>query len=364
MKKIVVMSGINIVSGGMLAVFKDCLKELLAYGKEYKIIALVHRKNLFEGIVGNIEFIEFPRAKKSWFIRCYYEYMHFYWLSKKFKPYFWLSMHDMTPNVEAKYQAVYCHNPSPFFDMRLKEYFVDWKITLFVLFYRYLYRINIHKNKYIVVQQQWLRKEFQNLYNVDNVVVAHPKINFLELKKEYKDNNAFIYPTLPRMYKNIEIVCEAARMLTDLELKIYITIDGTENAYAKKIVSTYEAVKGIYFIGLQSRERIFEYYNNVRGLIFPSRLESWGMPLSEFAVTEKLILAADLQYAHEVLNGYKNVKFFDVNNSSQWADCIRNLLVKNEFISDDTRGVIDKSSLYAENWQDLFKILLKEEVEE
>lgn len=49
--KIIVISGINIVEGGALSVFKDCLKEVVPlYKNEYKVVALVSKKDIFSDL--------------------------------------------------------------------------------------------------------------------------------------------------------------------------------------------------------------------------------------------------------------------------------------------------------------------------
>ena len=70
---------------------------------------------------------------------------------------------------------------------------------------------------------------------------------------------------------------EALKLIDDIGIKVLVTIDGSENAYAKKIVDKYKNLKSISFIGLQSRKTIFDYYGKVTGLIFPSKLETWGI---------------------------------------------------------------------------------------
>ena len=79
------------------------------------------------------------------------------------------------------------------------------------------------------------------------------------------------------------------------------------------------------------------------------------MPLSEFMETGKPILAADLPYAHEVLDGYQQVKFLNPLCADVW----------NEAMQDLVRGTlkfdyIPKSSIkepYAQNWNQLFSLL-------
>ena len=110
MKRIVI-SGVNIVSGGMLSVYKDCLREMLCYCQDIEIVALVHDLKLFEEIEDiRLTYRAYPKAKSSWLQRCYHEYVLFHRLSKTLHVDLWLSMHDMTPYVKADQQVVYCHN--------------------------------------------------------------------------------------------------------------------------------------------------------------------------------------------------------------------------------------------------------------
>jgi glycosyltransferase involved in cell wall biosynthesis len=48
-----------------------------------------------------------------------------------------------------------------------------------------------------------------------------------------------------------------------------------------------------------------------RAVIFPSEIETFGLPLIEARSTNTPVLAIDLPYAREVLNGYANVKYFE-----------------------------------------------------
>src|SRR5690606_41307637 len=61
-------------------------------------------------------------------------------------------------------------------------------------------------------------------------------------------------------------------------------------------------------------------------LLFPSRLETWGLPLTEFSTTQKPIFAANLPYAHETLGGHHNAHFFNPEDSTQLARLMENLV--------------------------------------
>ncbi|MBT9174198.1 MAG: hypothetical protein DDT21_02609 [Syntrophomonadaceae bacterium] len=361
-RKTIVISGVNLTNGGPLSIFKDCL----AYASEglidrYDVVALVHDKALFD--VRGIRFIEFPLSKKSWIFRLYYEWIRFGNLSSELKPFLWLSLHDMTPRVAAERRAVYCHNSSPFYKLKIGEAIVDPKFALFNKFYSLLYKINIEKNDWVIVQQEWMRKEFFLRYPVKKSVVAKPSIPATERAAfnghKKPDHTIFIFPTFPRFFKNIEVIGEAAGLLMNAgyeNFEVLITIDGTENRYARKMLNRFAGVSKIKFIGLQTRDRVFELYGAADCLIFPSKLETWGLPLSEFKLFNKPILAADLPYAHETMGQYGKVKFFDPGDAGQLAKDMMALM--DGQLKFDMCNFAEPPQPFAAGWEALFEILL------
>lgn len=365
MKKIIIISAINFRNGGPLSVLNDCLQYLdKQLSLKYKIIALVHKKTILIE-TQNIEFIEFPNSVKSYFYRLYYEYIYFKKLSKELKPYLWLSLHDMTPNVKADIRAVYCHNPSPFYKINIKEFFLDYKFTLFSWLYKYLYKINISKNDFVIVQQEWLKDEFTKLYGVKKVIVANPSIensvqNNKSLTKDEK--TIFFYPSFARVFKNFELICETVSLIDPSysdRFEVILTIDGSENKYSKGVIEKYSKYENIKFIGLQTREKVFDIYSKSNCLIFPSKLETWGLPISEFKTYNKSILAIDLPYARETVGDYNKVKFFTRSSSHELAKYMKDVI--NDCLEYDINPKIKKSKITSNSWKELFEILLKED---
>ena len=360
MKKIIVVSAVNLIEGGPLTVLQECLGYLSAkLSDEYEIIALVNRKELFP--FENIKYLEFSKPKKSWINRLYYEYYYFDKLAKRLNPFFWLSLHDITPNVTADRLAVYCHNPSPFYRPSFHTFKLEPKILLFNLFYQYLYSINIHRNTYVIVQQDWIRKEFVNRFGLKNVIVAHPESNddFDVNSLTQSDLFTFIYPAFPRPFKNFEVVCSAAEQLYlkgISDFKIILTINGTESRYSHLIYNKFKHVPVLSFTGLQPRNKILEYYSISDCLIFPSKLETWGLPITEFKKYDKPILLANLPYAHETVGDYDKVKFFSPDKVGELAGAMEALMRGNLTFDVTNAGNIEQP--YAENWEQLFDILL------
>jgi glycosyltransferase involved in cell wall biosynthesis len=370
LKKTVVVSSINFFEGGPLSILKDCLTFLneSTYINQYKVIALVHKKDLFikEEYV-NIEFVEFPKSRKSYIYRLHYEYVYFKRFAKQNRVSFWLSLHDITPSIGNIPQAVYCHNPSPFNKINLSDIYIQPTIFFFRLFYKFLYQINIKKNKFVIVQQSWIKDKFEEMFGLprDLIIIAPPqisKISNIYLEKKERDEMSekiFFFPTFPRPFKNIEVICEAIILVLTKKyknFKVIITIDGTENKYSKKIIEKYRHVDNINFVGLIKREDVYTYYSQSDCLIFPSKLETWGLPISEFKQFNKPMLVADLPYAKETVGNYGYVNFFNPDNPIQLSELIIDA-VENKLVFNKT-DVINYEQPLANSWDELFALLL------
>lgn len=364
-EKVFIVSGVNLVSGGTLAIFKDCLASLAEWKTaDIKIIALVNNKALFAGIgEDDIKYIEFPDVKKRWVKRLVFEYYTCLKLSKQYKPHTWLSMHDVTPNVIANKRIVYCHNPVPFYRLSLREMFMQKTLLAFKLFYKLLYRINIKKNTFVIVQQSWMRDLFKKWFNINNVVVAHPTVNYNMVKNEdgvaVGDKYVFLYPALPRAFKNFEVLFDAALKLNQAQsnFQVVVTISGTENKYAQHLYKKYGNVDVIKFAGLQTKQQLAQLYQTASCVVFPSKLETWGLPITEAIFFNKPLLVADCLYAHETCGNYKNVCYFDANRSEKLADLM--LKAINNRLQYNAAFYTPPQQPFATGWQHLFNLVLK-----
>ena len=219
MKTKIVISAVNLVEGGPLTILRSCLKALNDYSayNDVEVLALVHKKELCS--FSNITYIEVPWAKNNWIYRIFFEFFYLKKISRKIKPYLWFSLHDTSPNVKAAKRVVYCHNPTPFYVPKMSDLWCNYKEFFFSLFYRYLYQINIHKNDFIVVQQNWLREAFSNMYSLDKkkIIVAVPRSANVQIKHKEKEEATsickFFFPCYPRSFKNIEVICKACEIL-------------------------------------------------------------------------------------------------------------------------------------------------------
>ncbi|EGQ9181966.1 glycosyltransferase family 4 protein, partial [Vibrio parahaemolyticus] len=77
-------------------------------------------------------------------------------------------------------------------------------------------------------------------------------------------------------------------------------------------------------LGVIPYDALIEQYKKASFLVFPSYLETYGLPLAEAATLGKPILSADLPYSRDVLKGYSGVKFISYNSAESWAESIIN----------------------------------------
>ncbi len=360
----IVISGINLYEGGPLSIYYDCLDAVWRTGlyKEYRIIAFVHKKELFQKYKDIVKIVELPKSRRSYMHRLYYEYIFFHGFSKMYHIDVWFSLHDMTPFVKADRIYTYCHNPGPFMKKDITKIKYSLKMVLFAFLYRYVYRINIASADAVIVQQDWMRKEFYKMYPVRNVIVARPDMprahEFTDRSRKNK-KTVFIYAAYPRYFKNFEAVLDACWMLEHKEFhnfELWITIDGTENKYAKELYKKYSILNNVRWMGILDRNELFCRYEEADCLVFPSLLETWGLPVSEFKKTGKGMILADLPYAHEALGSYDKVLFFDTDSVGSLAKAMAQVIRGSVCYMKVTEKAVKEP--YAENWAELFQMIL------
>ncbi|SDL40028.1 glycosyltransferase family 4 protein [Pedobacter antarcticus] len=364
----IVISAINLNKGGTLTILRDCLQYLstLASEDNYRIVALVYKQELAD--YPNIEYIETQWPKKRWINRLWFEYISMNKISREIGAvYLWLSLHDTTPNVVAERRAVYCHNSFPFYKWKWRECFFAPKIVLLALFSSFIYQKNIHRNDFVIVQQQWLKDAIRHLFDLSaaKIVIASPKINKDEILYNHKQSlikeYSFIYAASPDSHKNFECICQAVEILEKKRLsnfKVIITVGGKENKYAKWLMKSWGHCSALNFVGFLDRTTLFGYYSTCNCLIFPSKVETWGLPISEFSSYQKPMLLSDLPYAKETAAGNQQVAFFDPDRPDVLAQQMQQLIEGDlSFLKMVPKLPLEEP--VAHSWDELFRILLK-----
>lgn len=230
-------------------------------------------------------------------------------------------------------QLVYYHQalslfPYPWKIFKRKEFI----FFLYAHFYKYFVNRNNRNATYVVqlpcIKQKFLDK-FKNI-SKDRVFVIRPNSPTIEVDsvspKEFKTNRIrLFYPATSLPYKNHSVLLEAlaSYILDNKEaadrLELIFTVPNHANLVSS-LVKKYKLEKYVSCIGPISYNEILSYYKSCDMLLFPSRLESFGLPLVEAETFGLPIVASDLPYAREVLNGYENSYFCSTSNKVEWVE--------------------------------------------
>ncbi len=308
-------------SGGALSVLKDFYNEYKG-NENNEYIFVVSKPELEEA--KNINVLRYPWIKKSWLHRFYFDIFIAPKIIKTHGVDEILSLQNVIiPYTKVK-QTVYVHNSLPFAEYRFK-FFENKLLWVYQnVISRSIFN-SIKKADKVIVQTQWMKKAcIENLkVNHEKIKVVPPRIN-IEVKKYFKPTkeslSTFFYPASGVEFKNHSVIVEACSELKKEGIdnfRVIFTLNGCEN---KNVSKLYKKIKEeslpIEFIGNISREEVFENYTK-SVLIFPSYIETVGMPLIEARMHETPILASDCEFSHEILYGYNKVNYFnpfDINN--------------------------------------------------
>jgi glycosyltransferase involved in cell wall biosynthesis len=375
MKKKIIFSAINVTSGGPLTILEKFL-EFAAHHllQEYDVWFLIKDKSYLTKTYPGIHLLEFRDSQRTLFHKLYYEYFFFLKFSKHKKPYLWISLNDCSPNVEAEKRAVYVHNATPFYKFSLMDLLFPSRILLQRFYYNFFLKTNLEKNTFVIVQQRFMKDHVTTglgfsppehvllhrpsfSISMDSVMTVNPA--------ETPSSSIFlIYPAKPEVYKNVHRLTAAAIKLIEQEsfsdFTLWLTITGTENRYSRYIARLSQSFPQIVFKGQLSFPVLMGHVQASDILVFPSKLETWGLPLSEAAFFNKWIVASDLPYARETLDGYKKVFFFDPNSTEDLMDKILQCV---EQVKNQAREVTAQiPAVQQESGQDLsfiFKTILQ-----
>lgn len=323
-------------SGGALSVLYDFYEEVKRHPDKtinwYFVVSTP-----FLSSEENIYILNFPWVKKSWFHRLYFDrfisprLVQNYSISKVFS-----LQNIIIPKIKCA-QILYLHQSLPFVEYKYK-FRENKHLWIYQNIIAKAILKSIKKANKTIVQTQWMQKAVIELtYRTKEDIIVVPPQFEINTPKEYyspveKVNKTFFYPASAIDYKNHKIIIEACKRIssdTEIEYKVIFTLEKNESNFTKKLYD--ECILNnlpIYFEGKFDREKVFNHYLN-SVLIFPSYIETFGLPLLEARLHNCRILAADTQFAREVLDGYNNVFYFKSNDAETLKQYMLNSINNN-----------------------------------
>ena len=250
-----------------------------------------------------------------------------------------ISFQNTCPRLTGKFRnvklLVYYHQQLPLVKYPWKCYRSDErKLFLYAHFYGFFVN-RWNKNAEYVVQlpsvKELFCKKFPNIKS-ENVHVIRPNlpkidIDALPKKHMHAGKKVFIYPATPLRYKNHIVILKALDYLRKEnskilgQLKVIFTVP--KNSFVADTVRKMKLDSFVDCIESIPYEELLSYYKSSSALLFPSKIESFGLPLIEAALFGIPIVASDLPYAREVLEKYENSAFINSDDCVSFANAIK-----------------------------------------
>lgn len=280
----------------------------------------------------NAEILHFPWVKRSWFHRLFFEYFIIPRLLKDHCIDKILSLQNSCAPANGVPQDVLLHNMALFTDQTFSV-FVYPRLWAYKNILRHYIRHSLRRAHHVIVQQPWLKTYcIEQLHIDEDKLLVQRSTCAIAVDQTYQRPPSvlkFIYPASASPYKDHRTIVKACELLISQELPPYdmvFTSNGAETKAMKEIKALVDA-KGlpIRFIGYRKREEILRSYHD-HILVFPSTLEMAAYPLLEARQYGTPVITVDLPYAHESLQNYEHVQFFERGHAEELAARMRHLI--------------------------------------
>lgn len=213
-------------------------------------------------------------------------------------------------------------------------------------FYKRLYpffvKLFLTKDTTVFVQLDFIKEGFVRLFRHPerNVRVYSPSVVQPDMSGGRMDlvseRISLFYPATSEFYKNHCVLTEALRY-TCGNVQLYFTLDNPVGSEDECIT----------YMGTLPYADVCAMYRTCDALVFPSYIETFGLPLIEAAMAGLPILAADLPYAREVLAGYEGAVFVQYDDPKAWAKAMAGIEKGKRYPPFDISG--------RPGWEELFR---------
>lgn len=329
--KIIVINNPAAKSGGALTILKDLLEKIKSLKCSNKFYVFVCLEELKKYETEKLKIIVIPQQGFK---------NRIYWDNYGLKKY--LELNNIFPNLfisvqntgvnlnKSIPQIIYYHQPLSIVDLKWnlfdKEQRIFWMYKNIYPFFinQYLDRV-----KKVIVQTEWVKDMFSKKfdYSLEDIALMRPEIKMIKVEDINiisKEKFRIFYPATPIIYKNHKIIIEALGELKkeckDLDKKIecIFTFKPEDNTSLYRMIKDNNLESVVKLVGKIPYVKVLEYYKTSDFMVFPSSLETFGLPLIEAQNFGIEILAYDLPYVREVIGNYKKIKYIKKDN--EWKE--------------------------------------------
>lgn len=218
-------------------------------------------------------------------------------------------------------QYLYLHQSIPFqADKNFSFFKVSERKLAFIQYVMgFIIKQSVKRSDIVFVQTKWMKEAVCRICKVaeDKVIQAMPGVKKISAYKcdVVFDSSSFFCPTASALYKNNDCVFQACDILRSETLDFHVSMT----------IPKERSVTGIMCIGRIPYEEVLYRYQEST-LIFPSYIETMGLPLLEAREMGTIILASDCPFSREALEGYENAYFFNPFDSEELAHLMKRVI--------------------------------------
>lgn len=262
----------------------------------------------------------------------------------------WLRTHGVRPDATVSLANVNVSSPQDgtpdflYYHQAIPLYPERWNplrgaqrgLWLYKTLFRRIVARSLRPSTQVFVQLECTRQRFSRVFGLPcgRIHVVAPEA--LPASRGPQDDTIrldpdacnLVYPATPFVYKNHEVLLKALRILSrrniGTKVRLYLTATreqlsplGAEDVHDENVQ--------VVYLGYVGQEALRGLYSRADALLFPSRIESFGLPLIEAAAMGLPVLAGDTDFAREVLRGYAGARYFPADDPQQWAGGIEEL---------------------------------------
>ena len=299
-------------SGGALRVLREWRGAAEGDGNEY--VFCVSVPEIEEG--PNVEVIRVPWVKKSRLHRLFFDHFRLPGLIRRSGAQEVLSLQNISAPHTGLPQTVYLHQALPYCEKRysLREAPGLW------LYQHPIGRLisrSVRKADRVIVQTRWMKEAL-----IKKEGISPEKIEIRPFEDERTDypvfageKGRFFYPAEHHIYKDIPTLLKAFSTLGGGRLTLTVTRDELTPAEAAWVDGSRGSVE---LEGRLGFDTVLDLYSRCV-LVFPSLVETFGLPLYEARRIGAPVIAADTAFAREVLEDYDRARFFPPEDAEALA---------------------------------------------
>jgi len=332
----VVLVDIAASSGGALSVLKDFTDYPALQDVGVDWVCLVSS----DAISSSVPWVRVVRdayAKRSWLHRLSWEILIAPRLVQRYAPDAVFSLQNIAVAFTKVPQVVYVHQSLPFARWHRWSFFrsEEREMAVRAAVLGPVIRWSVRRASMTIAQTHWMQQALAISSRVDSsrIVVVPPDcdVSLPPAGEVGKSDMAdlgqgirLFYPASAMPYKNFEVAIQALILLQAQghHAELTLTITGKENDYARRIKQLAMPLGGaVQFCGSIPRRSVLLMLQHST-LVFPSIIETFGLPLLEARKLGSWVIAADTPFAREILDQYIRARFFASDSAADLASAM------------------------------------------